>query len=245
MEQFWLSHRVTILSWSFLGAFLALGMAEIFRPRRSPQSSIPRRWLCNLLIAGLNTGIGVLLLRTGTVAVAATVASWHRSFRLSELPLLAAIPLTFLFMDLVRYAQHRLYHSIPLLWRIHKLHHDDGDFDLTTGVRFHPFEAALTLGSDLLCVLLLAPPVAGVLALELITTLQDLFEHANIRLPGAADRVVRALLITPDMHRVHHSANVPEQNRNFGVIFPWWDRVFGTYQPQPEGGHEAMRLGID
>ena len=245
MEELWLDHRVGILGSCFLGALLALGLAEIFRPRRAPQFSIPRRWACNLLIAGANDAVALLLFRVGAVAVAATVALWPNPFRLAAAPLYLSVPLTIVLMDLMRYGLHRLNHSVPILWRIHKLHHADADIDLTTGLRFHPFEAILTYSADLLSIVVLGLPVLGVLALEVATTLQDLFEHANVRLPALADAAIRWVVITPDMHRIHHSADILEQNRNFGVILPWWDRIFGTYVSEPALGQEGMKLGLD
>jgi len=245
MQEFWLTHRVGILGACFLGAFLALGVAEIFRPRRPLQCSVPRRWACNLLISGANDAVALLLFRVGAVAMAANVALWPNPLRLAAAPAYLGVPLTLVLMDLMRYGLHRLNHSVPVLWRIHQLHHTDAECDLTTGLRFHPFEAILTYGADLLSVVVFGLPVLGVLALEVATALQDLFEHANIRWPIAVDAAIRRVIITSDMHRIHHSADVLEQNRNFGVIFPWWDRLFGTYIPEPALGQEGMRVGLD
>jgi sterol desaturase/sphingolipid hydroxylase (fatty acid hydroxylase superfamily) len=143
------------------------------------------------------------------------------------------------------YAQHRAFHSWRPLWRLHRMHHADTFFDFSTGVRFHPFEIALSMAFKLALVALLAPPPLAVLAFEVVLNSAAMFNHANLFLPLPADRLLRRALVTPDMHRVHHSTEGREVNRNFGFCFPWWDRIFATYQDQPAHGHETMPLGLN
>jgi len=159
-------------------------------------------------------------------------------------PLGWAILITVVAMDLVIYLQHVMVHAVPLLWRLHRVHHADLDYDLTTGARFHPLEIILSMLIKFATILLLGPPLAGVILFEVILNGMAMFNHGNIRLPLALDRVLRRLLVTPDMHRVHHSVEDDEANSNFGFSLSIWDRLFGTYRDQPRAGHEGMTIGI-
>ena len=151
-----------------------------------------------------------------------------------------AVPL----LDLARYGQHYLYHAVPVLWRVHQVHHSDPDYDWSTSLRFHPLEVLLTQGSQLAVIALLAPPPPAVLCLEVFQVVENIFVHANISIPAWIDGRLRGWLITPDMHRIHHSDDFSDQNTNFGVAFPWWDRLFGTYRQEPASGHEYMGVGL-
>ncbi len=148
-------------------------------------------------------------------------------------------------LDLAIYFQHRLFHAVPVLWRLHRVHHTDLELDVTTGVRFHPVEMLLSVGFKAGVVAALGPPVLAVILFEVLLNAGSLFSHANLRLPGDVDRWLRALLVTPDMHRVHHSADPVETDRNFGFTFSWWDRLFDTYTVQPRMGHDAMTIGVE
>jgi sterol desaturase/sphingolipid hydroxylase (fatty acid hydroxylase superfamily) len=142
------------------------------------------------------------------------------------------------------YWQHRLFHVVPLFWRIHRMHHADLDFDVTTALRFHPIEIVLSMLIKLAAVWLLGPAPVAVLLFEVLLNGTAMFNHANVRLPRALDRVLRLIVVTPDMHRVHHSVYMDEINSNYGFNLPWWDRLFGSYRPQPRDGHEGMRIGL-
>jgi sterol desaturase/sphingolipid hydroxylase (fatty acid hydroxylase superfamily) len=148
-------------------------------------------------------------------------------------------------MDLAIYLQHRVFHYVPALWRLHRMHHADLDVDVTTGARFHPLEILMSLGIKFVVVVSLGAPALGVLLFEILLNATSMFNHSNVRLPQAVERVLRWFVVTPDMHRVHHSILRRETDSNFGFNLPWWDRLFGTYRGQPEAGHEGMTLGIE
>jgi sterol desaturase/sphingolipid hydroxylase (fatty acid hydroxylase superfamily) len=147
-------------------------------------------------------------------------------------------------LDLAIYLQHRLFHYVPVLWRLHRMHHADLDVDVTTGARFHPVEILLSLGIKFGVILASGAPALAVLLFEIGLNATSMFNHSNVRMPYAVERLLRWFVVTPDMHRVHHSVVRRETDSNFGFNFPWWDRLFGTYRSQPEAGHEAMTLGI-
>jgi sterol desaturase/sphingolipid hydroxylase (fatty acid hydroxylase superfamily) len=156
-----------------------------------------------------------------------------------------AILASVILLDLVIYLQHRLFHAVPLLWRLHRLHHADLEFDVTTGVRFHPLEIALSMVIKIGAVVALGAPAVAVLAFEVLLNATTLFNHANIKLPQALDRIVRLVVVTPDMHRVHHSVRREETNSNFGFSVPWWDWLFRTHRAQPADGHDRMIIGLE
>jgi sterol desaturase/sphingolipid hydroxylase (fatty acid hydroxylase superfamily) len=147
-------------------------------------------------------------------------------------------------LDLVIYLQHVMFHTVPVLWRLHMMHHADLDFDVTTGLRFHPIEVILSMGIKLSVVVVIGPPALAVLIFEILLNTTSMFNHGNIRLPSTIDRKLRLLVVTPDMHRVHHSVTIRETNSNFGFNLPWWDRLLGTYRDQPAAGHEGMTIGL-
>jgi len=155
-----------------------------------------------------------------------------------------AIPLSIVAMDFVIYLQHVMVHAVPVLWRLHRVHHADPDYDVTTGARFHPLEIILSMLIKFATIMVLGPPVVAVIIFEVVLNATAMFNHANVKLPLGIDAVLRWFLVTPDMHRVHHSVEDDEANSNFGFSLPWWDRMFGTYRAQPRAGHEAMTIGI-
>jgi len=177
----------------------------------------------------------------------ALLAEAHRwgLFNRVSVPAWLAFLVALLLLDLAIYVQHRVFHSVPLLWRLHRMHHADLDVDVTTGTRFHPIEILLSLGVKLVVVLTLGAPTLAVLVFEIGLNAISMFNHSNVRIPPTLERVLRWLVVTPDMHRVHHSLLRRETDSNFGFNFPWWDRLFRSYRSQPEAGHESMTLGLE
>lgn len=230
----------------FLSILTAMAAWELSAPRR--RHEIPRllRWGSNLGIVVLNTVLVRLtfpLLAVG-LAVLAEQNGWGM-LNTGELPLWLSVGVGVLALDLAIYLQHVVFHAVPALWRVHRMHHADLEFDVTTGVRFHPIEILLSMGLKLAVVAALGPPVVAVLIFEVLLNATSLFNHGNVRLPGWLDRRLRWLVVTPDMHRVHHSIHPEEANSNFGFNLPWWDRLLGTYRDQPRDGHEGMTIGIE
>jgi len=179
------------------------------------------------------------------VAALAHARGWGVLGALVSLPTWLDVVLSVVVLDLALYLQHRLFHAVPALWRLHRVHHTDPELDVTTGVRFHPVEMLLSVGFKAGGVVVLGPPVVAVVLFEVLLNAGSLFSHANLRLPATVDRLLRAVLVTPDMHRVHHSANPMETNTNFGFTLSWWDRLLGTYRGQPKSGHDAMAIGVE
>ena len=182
----------------------------------------------------------------GAVRARGRLRRWAVNWGLAALNT-AALRLTaagFVPLDLVVYFQHALLHAVPGLWRLHMMHHTDLDFDVTTGVRFHPGEIAFSMAIKTGAAAALGAPVAAVVAFEIVLNATSMFNHANLALPERADRILRLFVVTPDMHRVHHSTARRETDSNFGFNLPWWDRLFGTYRPRPEAGHAAMEIGL-
>lgn len=230
----------------FLAVFLSVWGWETAAPRRARTARHWFRWGNNLAVAVVNG----LCLRLLFPLIATTFAVYANARGWGLLPLLGlpgwlAGVIAFLLLDLAIYGQHVVFHAVPAFWRLHRMHHTDPGFDLTTALRFHPLEIVLSMGFKLLLVALLGPPAIAVLIFEIMLNATAMFNHANAYLPPPVDRWVRLLLVTPDMHRVHHSVYRDETDSNFGFNLPWWDRVFGTYRGQPRGGHENMRIGID
>ncbi len=229
----------------FFGIFAVMALWELAAPRRVLTQPKAVRWVSNLGLVVFNTLVLRLLFPTAAVGMA--LVAQERGWGLLNyymLPELPAILLSILVLDLFIYLQHVMVHAVPLLWRLHRVHHADLDFDVTTGARFHPLEILLSMLIKFAVIILLGPPVVGVILFEIILNATSMFNHSNVRLPAGLDRVLRWLLVTPDMHRVHHSIDAAETNSNFGFNLPWWDRMFGTYRAQPEQGHQAMSIGI-
>jgi sterol desaturase/sphingolipid hydroxylase (fatty acid hydroxylase superfamily) len=166
-------------------------------------------------------------------------------FNVVAVPAWIAVPLAVILLDLIIYLQHVLFHAVPVLWRLHRMHHADLDFDVTTGVRFHPIEILLSMIIKFGAVAALGTPAVAVLIFEVLLNATSMFSHGNVRIPARLERVLRWLMVTPEMHRVHHSIIPQETNSNFGFNLPWWDRLFGTYRAQPLAGHEDMTIGIE
>ncbi len=214
-------------------------------PRR--RREIPRvlRWTNNFGVVVVDTIL--VRLTFPIVAVGLALIAEERGwgiFNVIEAPGWVAFIVSVIVLDFVIYLQHILFHAVPALWRLHRMHHADLDFDVTTGLRFHPVEIVLSMGIKLAVVVVLGPPAAAVLVFEVLLNGTAMFNHSNIRIPLGLDRVLRWVIVTPDMHRVHHSVIPQETNSNFGFNVPWWDRLFGTYRAQPAAGHADMTIGI-
>jgi sterol desaturase/sphingolipid hydroxylase (fatty acid hydroxylase superfamily) len=230
---------------TFVATAALLAVLETAWPRRRPESGRSGRWVGNLGIVAVSTVFVQIVLPLAPTAVAASMRSQGLGlFTALDLPPAGEFVMTILLLDLAMYAQHRVFHAWLPLWRIHRMHHADTFFDFSTGVRFHPFEIAISLIFKLAIVAILAPPALAVLIFEVVLNSTAMFNHANLFLPLSADHILRRILVTPDMHRVHHSVDGREFNRNFGFCFPWWDRIFSTYLAQPAQGHEEMPLGL-
>jgi sterol desaturase/sphingolipid hydroxylase (fatty acid hydroxylase superfamily) len=229
----------------FLGLFAVVALWELWAPRRALTVSKPLRWSSNLVLVVLNTVLVRLLFPMTAVGVAALCAAkgWGL-LNYFALPLVWAVPLAMVALDFAIWAQHVATHYVPWLWRLHRVHHADLDYDLTTGSRFHPLEIVLSMLLKFAAIAALGAPVLAVGLFEVLLSSAAMFNHGNIRLPLALDRVLRWVIVTPDMHRVHHSVHMDEANRNFGFNLPWWDRLFGTYRSQPRAGHEGMVIGL-
>jgi sterol desaturase/sphingolipid hydroxylase (fatty acid hydroxylase superfamily) len=230
---------------SFLGVFALVAVWESLGPRRTRSVARARRWPSNIGIAFLDTALTRVLSPAGAVgfAILAKDREWGL---LNALPLSKWMELgaSLLLLDLVIYLQHRLFHVVPVLWRLHRMHHADLDIDVTTGARFHPLEILLSLGIKFLAIVLLGAPPLAVLVFEIGLNATSMFNHSNARIHPSVDGWLRWLVVTPDMHRVHHSIVRQETDSNFGFNLPWWDRLFGTYRAQPEAGHQGMVIGI-
>jgi sterol desaturase/sphingolipid hydroxylase (fatty acid hydroxylase superfamily) len=246
MSNFLLTHEPAIRLGSFFGMLLLVAAWEALAPRRHRNVSRWRRWPSNLGVTALNTALLRMLIPLAAVGFAALGEA--RGFGLLNnigLPGWAAGVIAFILLDLAIYLQHVMFHAVPALWRLHRMHHADLDFDVTTGARFHPFEILLSMGFKLGVIAALGAPAVAVLAFEVVLNATSMFNHGNIALPGRLDAVLRRLLVTPDMHRVHHSTLPVETNSNFGFNLPWWDRLLGTYRAQPAAGHVGMTIGLD
>jgi sterol desaturase/sphingolipid hydroxylase (fatty acid hydroxylase superfamily) len=230
----------------FVGIFVGVAMWENRAPRRDLTTSKPARWLGNLGIVGINTIVLRLLFPVAAVGTAVYVGEkgWGL-FNNVSVPYWLAVLLSAVILDFVIYVQHVIFHAIPALWRLHMMHHADLDYDLTTGTRFHPIEILLSMVLKIAAVVVLGAPALGVLIFEILLNGTAMFNHGNIRLPLGIDRVLRWFVVTPDMHRVHHSVFPTEANSNFGFNLPWWDRMMGTYKPQPTKGHLGMTIGLN
>jgi sterol desaturase/sphingolipid hydroxylase (fatty acid hydroxylase superfamily) len=230
----------------YLGAFVLVAAWEGHRPALTLTVPTPLRWLNNFLWLAVNSALSRILTSVLAVAWAAMIAErgWG-VLHWTATPMALALPLSLLALDLAGYGLHILLHKSPLLWRLHAIHHSDIDFDCTTGFRFHPLEGILSTGLKFGVIAAMGAPPEAVFAYESWVGLQNLYGHANARLPRRMEAIAHWMVVTPDMHRIHHSARWEEGMRNFGIVFPWWDRLFGTYQAEPDRGHEHMRIGLD
>jgi sterol desaturase/sphingolipid hydroxylase (fatty acid hydroxylase superfamily) len=244
-EQWTLANEPLIRVGFFFGVFALVALWELASPRRALLLTRRQRWTANLGIVLLNTVIVRLLFPAAAVGMAALgVEKGWGLLNNYAVPFWLAVPLAVVAMDFVIWLQHVMVHAVPALWRLHRVHHADLDYDLTTGARFHPLEIVLSMGIKFATIVLLGAPVLAVVVFEVLLSACAMFNHGNIRLPAALDRALRWFLVTPDMHRVHHSVEDDESNSNFGFNLTWWDRLFGTYREQPRAGQLGMTIGI-
>jgi sterol desaturase/sphingolipid hydroxylase (fatty acid hydroxylase superfamily) len=245
METFLLAHEPAIRLAAFAAVLAAMVIWEFLAPRRSRPLPRRRRWPANLGIVVLNTVIVRLMFPAAAVGLALSAQSggWGLLNRY-ENPAWAAVAAGIVLLDLAIYLQHVMFHAVPALWRLHRMHHADLDIDVTTGARFHPVEIVLSTLIKFAAIAALGVPPAAVLLFEVVLNATSMFNHGNVRIPATLEPVLRWLVVTPDMHRVHHSIERDETNSNFGFNLSLWDRLFGTYKAQPDAGHERMSIGI-
>jgi sterol desaturase/sphingolipid hydroxylase (fatty acid hydroxylase superfamily) len=245
MSEYILSHESGIRLGFFIGILILMGFWESIAPRRPYSMSKRSRWIANLGIVVIDS----LILRLAFPVTAVYIASLNegsgRGFlNQSGLPYWLAIVIGVLLLDFIIYLQHATFHAFPIFWRLHMIHHTDLDFDTTTGVRFHPLEILLSMVIKIGAVFVLGIVPLAVILFEILLNATSLFNHGNVRLPQPIDRVLRLFVVTPEMHRVHHSVIIRETNSNFGFNLPWWDRLLGTYRSIPAAGHEGMTIGL-
>jgi sterol desaturase/sphingolipid hydroxylase (fatty acid hydroxylase superfamily) len=240
-----MTNEVPIRLGFFFGTFAIMALWEVLAPRRALTVSKAVRWLNNMGLVFLNSFILRLIFPTAAVgmAVFAEQQGWGL-LNYYQVPFSVAVVIAVIAMDFIIYLQHVMVHAVPALWRLHRVHHADLDYDVTTGARFHPLEIILSMLIKFATIVVLGPPVVAVVVFEVLLNATAMFNHANVRLPIAVDRLLRLIVVTPDMHRVHHSVEDDEANSNFGFNLPWWDRLFGTYRDQPRAGHTGMTIGI-
>ena len=240
-----MTYEVAIRLGFFFGIFAVVGFWELLLPRRPLTTSKAARWFSNLAITFLNPAMVHVVFPIMPVGAAllAQKSGWGVLNNM-DLPYWFQVAGGVMVLDLTIYLQHVMFHTIPVFWRLHMMHHTDLDFDVTTGLRFHPIEMILSMGIKLSVVVLIGAPPLAVLLFEVLLNATSMFNHGNIRLPLRIDRKLRLLVVTPDMHRVHHSVTIRETNSNFGFNLPWWDRLLGTYRDQPAAGHDGMVIGL-
>ena len=229
----------------FIGVLAVMAILEVIAPRKKRVSARAGRWLTNLGLIVIDTLALRFLMPLFAMGMAAIASDkgWGL-LNMIDAPVWLEITLAVIVLDMLIYWQHVASHHIPLIWALHQVHHADRDIDATTGIRFHPLEILLSMGYKLICVMLLGPAVVAVFIFEVLLNACAVFNHANVKLPTALDRLIRPILVTPDMHRVHHSIIPAETNSNYGFSLSIWDRLFGSYIAQPEKGHDGMTIGL-
>ncbi len=246
ISEFVISHEAAIRLGFFSGILGAMALWELAAPRRV--LTVPKllRWINNIGIVVINSFLLRIIFPSAAVGVSvfAQKHGWGL-FNHFQLPYWVAVVLSVVALDFIIYLQHVMFHAIPVFWRIHRMHHADLDFDVTTGIRFHPMEILLSMLIKSVGVVVLGPPVLGVIIFEVALNATSMFNHSNVRMLRGVDRIFRWFVVTPDMHRVHHSIEERETNSNFGFNLPWWDRLLGTYRNQPRMGHEGMTIGLE
>jgi sterol desaturase/sphingolipid hydroxylase (fatty acid hydroxylase superfamily) len=231
---------------AFVGVLAAMAAWEVLAPRRARLFPRRVRWSSNLGLVALNALVVRLAFPVAAVGFAAIAA--ERGWGLLnafDIPFWIAFGLSLLALDMAIYLQHVMFHAVPILWRLHRVHHADPDFDVTTGARFHPVEIVLSMLVKLAAIVLIGAPAAAVLAFEVLLNACAMFNHGNVAIPAAVDRALRRVVVTPDMHRIHHSMELAETNSNYGFNLAWWDRLFGTYRAEASLPQERMRIGVE
>ncbi len=230
----------------FLGVVALVSLAEVIWPRRKPSLSRRARWPGAMGLLVISAVLARLVLPAGLAGLALWAdAAGFGLFNWTEVPFWLVLLISLISLDFAVWAQHVLFHRVDFFWRFHRVHHTDPDFDFTTTLRFHPGEILISLVWKGAMVVLLGVPALVALVFEILLSSSALFNHANFKLPKAVDKYLRWVIVTPDMHRVHHSTDAVEHNRNFGFCLPWWDRLFSLYQDQPKSAHSVMEIGQD
>lgn len=245
LTDFIFANETAVRMSAFLGVLAVMAGWEVLAPRRYRDHGRTTRWPGNLSLVVISAVLVRLIFPVTAVGLAIyTVSNGFGLFHWLGVPYWAAVLLTVAALDLTIYVQHVVFHRVPALWRLHRMHHADLDFDVTTGIRFHPVEIVMSMAIKLAMVAALGAPALGVVLFEILLNASAMFNHSNVRLPLGLDRVLRLVVVTPDMHRVHHSVIPRETHANFGFFLPWWDRLFATYRAQPEAGHDGMTIGL-
>ncbi|TVM01429.1 sterol desaturase family protein [uncultured Candidatus Kuenenia sp.] len=246
LSEYVLQHEMVIRIEFFFGILLIMALWERLAPRRRADISKLIRWINNLGVVFLSSFL-LRLIFPGAAVGMAVFAGEHGwgLFHYFSVPYGLAVIVSVVAMDFVIYLQHVIFHAIPVLWRIHRMHHADLDFDVTTGIRFHPFEIILSMLIKFGAIAVIGVPVFAVVLFEVLLNATSMFNHGNVRIMSRLDRVLRWIVVTPEMHRVHHSSRYDETNSNFGFNLPLWDRFLGTYRDQPRMGHEGMTIGLE
>ncbi|TNF69945.1 MAG: sterol desaturase family protein [Gammaproteobacteria bacterium] len=240
-----LDYEIWIRLGAFFSIFVIMGMLEIIIPKRQLAIKKPTRWFNNITIVILNSIILKILFPTAAIGVALWANSQQFGlFYYLNPPFYLSVILSIIFLDFVIYLQHVIFHALPILWRFHRVHHIDQDIDVTTGLRFHPGEIILSLLIKFAAIIFIGAPAVSVLLFEVILNATSMFNHSNIHLNRLFDKLLRSFIVTPDMHRIHHSVITKETNSNYGFNLSIWDRLFGTYRKQPKKGHQQMQIGL-
>ena len=240
-----MEHETVIRLGAFVSVFAIMAVFESLLPRRARVMRRSIRWFGNLSLATLNAVLVPLMMPLVALGMAslAQERGWGL-LNLVEVPYWVAFIGSVVVLDFVIYLQHVMFHAVPVLWRLHRVHHSDVELDVSSGVRFHVIEILISMGIKIAAIMVIGPPVLAVLTFEVVLNATAMFNHANVRIPLGVDRVLRLFLVTPDMHRVHHSVVRSETDSNFGFNLPWWDYLCGTYRGQPAAGHEGMTIGV-
>lgn len=246
MNDYLLMHSSELFSYSLMVTFVFLMVWEVMLPWVKPTASIPVRWWNNIALHALNSYFFLLIIPVTTIS-AAIYSQEHILGLLHALDfnLWSSFVIGFFLYDFFHYSIHRVFHKIPVLWKLHRLHHSDPDVDVSTELKHHPFEVVMTVGAAVVVVFLFGIPPVAIILCSLLTQVVSLISHANIKISENVDTLTRKVFVTPSMHRIHHSAWQPETDSNYGVLFSFWDRLFGTYVDMPLAGYESMTLGLD
>ena len=240
-----LANEATLRLTVFFGVLALMMGLEARFPRRARTHSRKERWPSNIGIVALNSLLARVVFPVAAIGIAALgEANRWGLFNNIGWPFWIGAVVSIVLLDFAIYLQHVMFHAVPALWRLHRMHHADTDFDVTTGARFHPIEIVLSMTIKMAVVAALGAPAVAVLFFEVLLNATAMFNHGNLKLPLGLDRILRWFVVTPDMHRVHHSVLARETNSNFGFNLPWWDRLMGTYAAQPEAGHDGMTIGL-
>ena len=245
MKEFFFQYESYIRLSSFLGLYALLTIWEISSPKRKLEHARRLRWVSNFGLIIISSILVRFIFPTAAVGIALLVEKnqWGLLYYF-DLSVVMHFVIAFILMDLSLYFQHVMFHALPLFWRFHRVHHTDLDFDITTGLRFHPFEMVISILIKFMTITALGVPVLAVVIFEIILNAASMFSHSNIKIISSIERIVRWFIVTPDMHRIHHSVSENETNSNFGFFISVWDRLFGTYTKEPNAGHKDMEIGL-